>query len=207
MDAGQHWIYVNNFLIFRGGFLPLSLCFKCFGVEDMNLIGEGCLACQIFRRAKRKIGEGVSGGVENFRIAREFAVQDSEEVQGFKGGIVSHGAVQTEEADALFEVAIRDLMNGFLKERQSFRAPARFRKSDGARGIGALGRRGSCGWRVLGRGLGGEKSREQQEPSAKFDHAIHHEIVHRTTLAVMRLKRKWQAPKRLPFPGVLRWKI
>ena len=87
-------------------------------------------------------------GVKNIRITRKFAIEDSKEIQGVIGGVVSHCAVEAQEADAFLEIAVGDLVDGFFQQGESFSAVAGLRQRHGAlrillrlrRGRGSFGR-------------------------------------------------------------------
>src|SRR5271167_2006442 len=115
MDASQRGIDIDDFLVFGGSFLPPALGFESFSVELMDLIGKRGFTNEVLGSTKREIGESVGGGVENIRIAGEVAIEDNEEIKRIVRGIVGHGAIQAEEADALFEFAISYLMDGFFQ--------------------------------------------------------------------------------------------
>jgi hypothetical protein len=119
---------------------------------------------------------------------------------------VGHGAVETEEADALLEVTIGDLMDGFFQKRERFGAVAGFRKSDGTqrRLRRRSGARGSFGWglRITGR----KDKKRKRKAGTEMKEAIHGSIVHPSLARESSPEKERQAPKRLPFPGVLRWK-
>jgi hypothetical protein len=115
MDASQRGIHIDDLLVFGGGFLPPALGFESFGIELMDLIGEGSFTNEVLGCAKREIGESVGGGVENIGIAGEFAIEDDKEIERIVRGVVGHGAIQTEEPDTLFEIAVSNLMDGFFQ--------------------------------------------------------------------------------------------
>jgi hypothetical protein len=100
----------------------------------VDLVGERSFADQILGGAEREIGKGVGGGVENIRVAGEIAIEDSEEIKRIVGGVVGHGAVQAEETDAFFEIAVGDLVDGFFQKRERFGAVAGLCERDGALG-------------------------------------------------------------------------
>jgi len=115
VDAAERGIDVDDFLVFGGGFLPSALGFESFGVELVDLIGEGRFTNEVLGSAKREIGESVSSSVENIGIAGEVAIEDNEEIKRIVRGIVGHGAIQAKEANAFFEIAISYLMDGFFQ--------------------------------------------------------------------------------------------
>jgi len=93
-------------------------------------------------------------------------------------------------------------MDGFFQKWECLDAVTAFGESDGALGDGLLGF-GGCGKGSSRRRLGGGREREQERSygaDAKIRDPIHAWIVHRTTAKQVEPQKKWQAPKRLPFP-------
>jgi hypothetical protein len=129
--AAKSGIHIDDLLVFGGGFLPPALGFESFGVELVDLVGEGSFTNEVLGCAKREIGESVGGGVENIGIAGKVAIEDDEEIERIVRGVVRHGAIQAEEADALFEIAVSDLMDGFFQEWEGFGTVAGFRERHG----------------------------------------------------------------------------
>jgi hypothetical protein len=145
----------------------------------MDLIGKRGFTNEVLGSTKREIGESVGSGVENIGIAGEVAIEDNEEIERIVRGIVGHGAVKAEKADALFEFAVGNLTDGFFQEWERFGAVAGFRERHGALWILLL----SCGSRSLGRRLsirGRKKEKRNRKAGAKMKESIHDSIVHPT---------------------------
>ena len=81
---------------------------------------------------------------------------------------MGHGAVQAEEADALFEIAIGDLMDGFFQERKRFGTVAGFGESHGTLRI-LLRLRGGTGWSFGGRLSIRRRKEEERGRDAKAE--------------------------------------
>jgi len=192
---------------FGGGFLPAALRFESFGVEFVDLIGERGFADKILGGMKREIGEGVGGGVKNIGVTGKLARENGKEFQRIVGGVVGHGAVQAEQADALLKIAIGDLMDGFFQKGERFGAMAGFRKSNGTLRTRLRRRRGRCRFGRSLRISGRKDKKRNREACQEMKETIHGSIVHPSLARESSPEKERQAPKRLPFPGVLRWKL
>src|SRR5229473_1290819 len=108
---------------------------------------------------------------------------------------MNHRAVETQEADALFDVAIRDLTHRFLEKGQSLCAAATLRKSNRMLITGCrLSNTGGILRRRLGRSHE-RKPKRRNRREAEQKKSIHHFIVPLTFAHPLSLQKKWQAPK------------
>ena len=91
----------------------------------------------------------MDGEVKNFRVVREFAIQEAEKVFTRIGLVGKHGAAHASKADAAFEVLVCKMRPCLLQKGQGFLAVTRLGKAyssfSGVRGVGGRGLFGSLG--------------------------------------------------------------
>src|SRR5690242_8025409 len=182
----------------------------------MDLIRKGRFADQILRSAHRQIRKGMRCCIEHFGVARKVALENLEKIEGVRRVFSRHRAVNGIETRSLLCIAVGDLVYRFPQERQRFGAMSAFGEIHGASGkVGRAYSRTLLGSLPI-RNIGIAEKKGKSEKSARIPE--HHKIIHANPAAGWSLpalephrwfavEKKWQAPKRLPFPWVLRWKL
>src|SRR5580704_7215569 len=103
MNARHQRIELENLLIFRGRFVPFSLCFQRLRVQFMNLVGKRRLAHQFVRSVNGKVGKSVRRSVEDLWIVGKVTAQHVEKLQGVVRSLMGQGATDAVESDPLLE--------------------------------------------------------------------------------------------------------
>src|ERR1700678_2325546 len=143
MNSRLHRTNLQNLAVLDRRFIPFALKLESLSIQEMNLKRKGSFVSQVLRCSHCQIGVGMGCGIQHFRITRKIPTQYNEEIEGLIRNIVSHGAMQAIETDALLDIFIACLMNLFLEQRKSLFAVSILGQSQAVLRLTTTGRAGT----------------------------------------------------------------